>query len=115
LRLTDNIKRTKTMAIEVTPGTKKIFTFRGKEYPSLAEFKTAALEWTLTVNGTDPNTHKLDTSIENILAQSEKVCEILRYAGRKPRTPHPPGWVAPPRKGRKAKKGAGAGRPEAAA
>jgi hypothetical protein len=99
------------MAIEVTPGTKRIFTFRGKEYPSLAEFKTAALEWTLTVNGTDPNVHQCDTSIQNILAQSEKVCEILRYAGRKPRTPHPPGWVAPPKKGRKSKKSPKAAEP----
>ena len=69
------------MAIEVTAGSKKVFTFKGTEYPSLEEFKRAALTEALTYNGVPPEPEHVAT----ILEHSDLVQEILRYAGRKSR------------------------------
>ena len=88
------------MGIEISVSNKRIFIFKGKEYQTLEDFKAAALCDALG-DGIDPGG---DVSLRTLLEKAGQVIEILRYSGRKPRTPRPEGWVPPAKKTRKAKK-----------
>jgi hypothetical protein len=74
------------MAVEVVGKMKRVFEYKGKEYDTVDEVKSAMLFDEL---GPEP------VAPDQLLGHSVKLVDILRYAGRKQRAPRPPGWVPP--------------------